>query len=611
MSLIISDNWKPDGVDDLEPNAWTALREIQRSVLVTAGAGAGKTEFLAQKAAYLLQTGLCPAPKRILAISFKRDASHNLEDRVRKRCSPEQSRRFSSYTFDAFAKSLVDRFRAAIPAPWSPPSDYQILMPKDRDYEPFLERSKVNRENIENLKRAIAGVGNGTDEEISSAAEKYWHAQYKHKPVLLSFPMIGCLAGFLIKNNPLVLKALRLTYPVVFLDEFQDTTEAQFRLLCSAFDDGRTIFTAVGDDKQRIMEWAGAMPDAFARFEEKFKAQRISLISNYRSHADLVRIQHAIACRIDSNVTPPKACGELSVEGDIAAIWEFENQDEEGECLARWIHTEVQKGVLNTHDIAILARMRVNDVENKLSQPFGACGLKLRNVAREVGHIAIQDLLCEDLTQILLPLLRLGAMERSPENWNTSLQNMNFLEEINPDDEPAQQRLLQRLGNFVDKMRMKFLKLNVTPRTTTEFEREAFDFVGEEVLRRSFPAYRRQSDFERVKNGFTLLLKECAGSAETWSEVLDAFEGLGQIQLMTIHTSKGLEFHTMIFYGLDNKTWWRLEPCRTEELNAFFVAFTRAKQRAFFTLCTQSGGPVEWIEELLASVGVQRIKGCS
>ncbi|MFP3507682.1 UvrD-helicase domain-containing protein, partial [Burkholderia sp. SIMBA_062] len=88
------------------------------------GAGTGKTEFLAQKASYLLQTGICAAPKRILAISFKRDAAKKLADRVVKRCTPDRARRFDSYTFDAFAKSLVDRFRAAIPAQCRPPADY-------------------------------------------------------------------------------------------------------------------------------------------------------------------------------------------------------------------------------------------------------------------------------------------------------------------------------------------------------------------------------------------------------------------------------------------------------------------------------------------------------
>ena len=54
MTLVRREEWRPQGVADLEPRAWEALREIDHSVLVTAGAGAGKTEFLAQKAAYIL-----------------------------------------------------------------------------------------------------------------------------------------------------------------------------------------------------------------------------------------------------------------------------------------------------------------------------------------------------------------------------------------------------------------------------------------------------------------------------------------------------------------------------------------------------------------------------
>ena len=138
--LVLPDDWRPQGVDDLEPGAWQALRETDRSVCVTAGAGAGKTEFLAQKAAYLLQTGICPPPKRILAISFKRDASQTLKARVGKRCPPDQARRFHSLTFDAFTKNMLDRFRAAIPHPLRPPANYEIGFPRRNDLEDFLTR---------------------------------------------------------------------------------------------------------------------------------------------------------------------------------------------------------------------------------------------------------------------------------------------------------------------------------------------------------------------------------------------------------------------------------------------------------------------------------------
>jgi ATP-dependent DNA helicase UvrD/PcrA len=72
--------WDPTGISQLEPAAWDALRD-NGCTAVVAGPGAGKTEFLAQRAAFLLQTGLCPAPRRILAISFKRDSAANLARR--------------------------------------------------------------------------------------------------------------------------------------------------------------------------------------------------------------------------------------------------------------------------------------------------------------------------------------------------------------------------------------------------------------------------------------------------------------------------------------------------------------------------------------------------
>jgi superfamily I DNA/RNA helicase len=70
MRLVRPEDWRPRGIDDLKPDAWRALRQAG-STCVVAGPGAGKTEFLAQRAAYLLETGLCPAPFRVLAISFK------------------------------------------------------------------------------------------------------------------------------------------------------------------------------------------------------------------------------------------------------------------------------------------------------------------------------------------------------------------------------------------------------------------------------------------------------------------------------------------------------------------------------------------------------------
>jgi superfamily I DNA/RNA helicase len=71
--------------------------------------------------------------------------------------------------------------------------------------------------------------------------------------------------------------------------------------------------------------------------------------------------------------------------------------------------------------------------------------------------------------------------------------------------------------------------------------------------------------------------------------VLDDFEGKDSIPIMTIHKSKGLEYHTLIFVGLDDNAWWSFAKRPEESRSAFFVAFSRAKQRIIFTYCKERG----------------------
>jgi len=614
MTLVRRENWLPQGVADLEPRAWEALREVEQSVLVTAGAGAGKTEFLAQKAAYLLQTGMCPAPRRILAISFKRDAARNLAERVALRCEPEQARRLDSLTFDAFTKSMLDRFRKAIPDPWMPPADYQIIMPKRQDFDDFLNRHGLHGVTPQQLEKGLARIELPFPEQLyatTHAVAAFWGENYNDfDEARLSFPMINRLVHWALRRNNHIRLALQKTYPFIFLDEFQDTTHAQFDLLNTAFHGGPAKLTAVGDDKQRIMVWAGAMPDAFDQFQHVYEARRISLLSNWRSHEDLVAIQHVIAQRLEPTVELPEARGERRVDGDVAAIWDFPDAATERETLAAWIASEVHAENVEPHNVAVLVRIYANNVEQDLSPSFAAHGLRLRNLAREVGGgIAIQDLLGEDLTALLLPLLRLGATRKSPDDWSSTQRNLNFLFGIDPADDAVQTRKQLSLQRFIRGLRRRMREEAPSQNLARELAEEAKEFWSDDLIRQVFSAYRRQQDFDRVWSGFVDLLAECADIADNWNAVLDKFEGKGQVPLMTIHKSKGLEFHTMIFYGLDNQTWWSLRPNAREDLSVFFVALTRAEQRAFFTVCRERGAAIQWLEQLLVPAGVRRLDG--
>ena len=77
----LSNPWSPSEGLILEPAALMAVKNLENS-LVVAGPGAGKTELLAQKASYLLETNSCVNPSKILAISFKKDAAINLKNRI-------------------------------------------------------------------------------------------------------------------------------------------------------------------------------------------------------------------------------------------------------------------------------------------------------------------------------------------------------------------------------------------------------------------------------------------------------------------------------------------------------------------------------------------------
>lgn len=606
MALVRSDDWRPQGIDDLEPRAWEALRETERSVCVTAGAGAGKTEFLAQKATYLLQTGLCPHPRRILAISFKRDAARNLAERVAARCPPDQARRFASMTFDAFTKHLLDQFRSAIPDAYRPPADYEISFFTRDQINDFLRRVGAPNVATDALEKAVSRISlpledAGLKPRTLEIMQAFWREMYEEQQqgCLLTFPMINRLIELLLKTNPRILRALRSTYPFVFLDEFQDTTYPQFDLVRTAFGNDTTIFTAVGDDKQKIMGWAGAMKSAFAEFTQATNARRINLLFNWRSHGDLVKIQHVIAQRIDPKVEMPEAKQTRKIDGDIAAIWSFERRNEEVETLAAWIAKEVGKGRVAAHDIAVLARMRVDRIEQELGPVLANAGVALRNLARNVGTIAIQDLLAEELTIILFAFLRLGTTRRHPKAWNQAQDSLRQIEAVTHEDESAQRRLADRIGRIAQELRVDMRALALDSSEVRPLVLTLIDKIGEPVLRAASPSYLRDADFERVRDGFITLLEESVDAADSWINALNRFEGIDQVALMTIHKSKGLEFHTMIFFGLDSRSWGSLQPDADEELNAFFVAFTRAAQRAFFTFCKGRGGRIDWLEDLL------------
>jgi len=624
---VCSGDWRPIGVDELEANAILVVRSTDnRSVI--AGPGAGKTELLAQRAAYLLQTGAAPAPRRILAISFKRDAAANLAARVRKRCFREHAGRFDSLTFDAFAKGLVDRFGQALPERWRPRPDYEIMQTSYTLFREFLQEldvpppfvgtdADIRAIRVDTFeRRRLVGAplpieGWPAPTPAQWAADRFWQSSlHDGTKTFLSFPMIGRLAELLLRLNPMAREALRLTYSHLFMDEFQDTTQVQYDLVRTIFLGSETVITAVGDNKQQIMRWAMAMDDPFTVFEAEFGTIRTPLYNNYRSSPDLVRIQHVLAQALDNRAVEPVSKTTATISGDSCAIWDFSTPEVEATHLAAFVKASMTAYGLGPREFVLLVRQKASDYAVLLGPAFRAEGIQLRNEAGVVGSVMLQELLAEEVSALLVCLLRLAMTPRAGRYWTECQEAVGDLRGIDSNDEAEQGRFARELDEFAVNLHHRYPLPPADKAAAKSLLIEVLDFVGRDRLITAHPAYGQGNWFAKVIEATMLHLHASAASAADWTTALNSYEGLHAIPLMTIHKSKGLEYHTVIFVGLDDGAWWSFEQDKIEATAGFFVAFTRAKQRVVFTYCARRGGRarIAALYQLLANAGVKTIQ---
>ena len=438
---------------------------------------------------------------------------------------------------------------------------------------------------------------------------RWWTLQLGHRPRSnLTFVNLNRLAELLLRANPHIRRALRTTYPFVFVDEFQDTTYAQYDFLRSAFGGGQIAVTAVGDDKQRIMVWAGARTDAFERFTADFQAASISLLFNFRSSPDLVRIQHVVARALDPHAAPTVAQAARQVDGDVAQVWHSQTKGDEILYLADWLANDMATRGRLPRDYAILVRQRADDYEGELAEPFAQRGLALRNESHMLGQTTLQDLLADELARISICFFRLGATRRAPEAWRLASSSVLALRAA-VGDEIAETRAEAELAAFLVALRSDMATAPPTAASATEFTRRIFRFLDLAAVARTYLEYGPGDLLAIMTEAFQLHLVASAEGAADWTSCLDAFEGVAQIPLMTVHKSKGLEFDTIVFIGLDDQAWWAHTPGNPEGLATFFVALSRAKQRAIFAFCQGRGQrrKVAELFELLTDAGVPEI----
>jgi superfamily I DNA/RNA helicase len=455
------------------------------------------------------------------------------------------------------------------------------------------------------------------------AVQQWWAQKYRaHALPTVDFVMLNRLAELLIRSSPQLKRALTATYPFVFVDEFQDTTYAQYSFLEAVFGSEDITVTVVGDRKQRIMGWAGALTDAFAQFEHDFGATNFELTWNFRSTQQLVDLQHRFATRLDPQSQQQVSQVVAQVGASPIEIWSFSNARLEAQSIAAWIEADIEASNRPASDYALIARQRVADLEPELARALTANGLSLRNDDAQVGEIRLQDLLKDELSRLLIGLVRLAASRGGqPQAWREVTSALARVTPLGSNRE---------VGSAVDDALSDFLKglrdwFASTPLGQVRGDDPGVDladvvsaalvdkltsFVRLDDLAHKRAFAERPEDLQVTLDAFRIRLAKVLGSVDSWANVADAFTDDDAVPLLTIHRSKGLEYHTVFFVGLDGEQWWAHARDTIESTMAFFVGVSRAAEKLVFTQCDQRGSaaPIADIYRTLSDAGVNLVR---
>lgn len=605
---LSSELWEPSDGFIKTKTAQKIIKENQKNLSILAGPGAGKTELLAQRANFLLQTGACKAPQKILALSFKVDAAANIRNRVDLRCGRELAHRFDSSTFDAFFISIARRFSSLLPDWVAMQADFDVY-PFDKNWWDHYELTQLGSQPCKyrsTFTNPDLHSPLDLSEEPDDVMVKIWDYCAENK--IADYPMCRSMAFTIIKNHSQVKNLILSTYKYLFLDEFQDTTDPQYAFVKAIFKDSDTIITSVGDTNQMIMGWAGANTKNFENLKEDFNSEIIPLTVNHRSNSKIVDlINHVIKDLTPLSEKPIIYEGTRKDAPPAHCIGakSFDNAESEAEYISKYINLLMRKTPsLLPNDFVLILRQKAQDYFDQADEIFQNNGLNLRNEDALVvkNGIKIQDLMSEPLSIFWILLIRYKTgfinytQEKELENIASSLTGYNL----------DQDREYKKLRKYIANLASSIDLSNPVENTVTKIIKT----IGKTKIKAIFPQYRSQY-LNKVGKSFCLLFQDALDkNPGNIKQAIENYEGTNQVKLMTIHKSKGLEFNTVFLVDFHDEAWWALsravrtknERDQREEKNSFFVGLSRAEERLYFTKNSGNWPPV--ISNILKESGL-------
>lgn len=519
--MIAPRAWRPMGVGALEPGASLAATTLGKSVVVSANPGSGKTELLAQRADFLFRTGACRYPKKILAISFKTDAARTLQKRVRDRSGADFAHRLDSATFHAFAKRLITIYRPLLPS----------------------------KQTLD------VGFGVGTARQGTTQ---------------VAFKELLPLAKGLVDAHPMIGRSVNMAYDYVFLDEFQDCTTEQYGLITSLFLGTGISVVAVGDAKQQIMGWAGALAGIMQTFADDFDALSCTLVQNWRSAPAIRRVQNRMAAVMEprSAVAPDSIVGD---EGEVDLL-QFDDETQEAQRIAQLIEGWIDRGT-PPHEIAILHARQPVFFNEAINAELERRGIAFRN------EHELQDLASEPLSDFLINFLLVIGDAPSPNAYASTLNALAF------GDEDGQGRWIRALNDA------RSAVASAPAREQGVAALDQLDLFLASVPRTFLLSLSNDYDDARVD----ALARDVCQTLRTLMDQSGGLDGAlaryrdeGAVRVMTIHKCKGMEFECVIVPCTEEETWWGdLEENRC----SYYVAVSRAKSRLVVSCAARRARP--------------------
>lgn len=615
----------------LNPRQLEAMQYVSGPCLVLAGAGSGKTRVITAKIAYLIRECQYQA-KQIFAVTFTNKAAKEMKERVGQTLGRKEARGLTVSTFHSLGLDLIRREHKHLnlKANFSlfDDTDQLSLLKELTDKEIQGDKELLQKlvQTISRFKNDLIlpaqALKRATDPDEQRMA--IWYERYQRQMAAynaLDFDDLILLPTLLLKTNQAVRDEWQNRIRYLLVDEYQDTNTSQYELVKLLVGE-RARFTVVGDDDQSIYSWRGAQPQNLVRLQRDFTCLNvIKLEQNYRSKGRILKCANILIAN-NPHVFDKQLFSELDY-GIPVRVLMAKNEEHEAEKVAAEMMGHRFMNRTQWKDYAILYRGNHQSrlLEKVLMQnriPYKISGGTSFFSRTEIKDIMayLRLLVNPDDDNAFLRVVNLPRREIGPSTLEKlghyanqrgkSLYAASFELGL---EQHLQGRGLNSLRHFCEWLcRMSD---NAARGNSEEVVRDLIkDIHYEEWLYETSPSPKAaEMRMQNVSTLYRWLTDMLAGDVKTDEPPLSLSEAvarftlrdmlerneddaeLDQVQLMTLHASKGLEFPYVFMIGMEEG----LLPHQSsidednieEERRLAYVGITRAQTELSFVLCKE------------------------